>query len=132
MIVRKTKLAQIFCAVIAVWSCWFAIDVVRIGDQVTSKQWQYLMEVPLGKWLYLLMFGVAGVITLLGLATRAYRITAIGLFLTGAASLLITGFYLLAPLIDPGLLTLGYNAWAFPAIAAFAAAALNWTEVKWF
>lgn len=132
MIIRESKLAQIIFAAFAVWSCWFAIDVVRIGDQVTSRQWQYLMEVPLGKWLYLIMFGCAGVITLLGLATHAYRITAIGLFFTGAASLLITGFYLLSPLIDPGLLTLGYNAWAVPAGAAFVCAALNWTEVKWF
>jgi len=132
VVVRESKMGRIVFALIAAWACWFAIDVVRIGDQVTSKQWQYLMEVPLGKWLWLILFGVSGVITLTGLAMHAYRIAAVGLSLIGVACLLIAGFYLVAPLIDPGLLTLGYNPWAFPAGAAFFCAALNWTGATWF
>ena len=132
MIVRDTHLGRAVFAIIAAWACWFAIDVIRIGDKVTSKQWQYLMEVPLGKWFWLIIFGLAGVTTLFGLATRAHRVTAAGLFFIGGACLLIAGFYLIAPLIDPGLLTLGYNAWAFPAGAAFLCAALSWTDATWF
>jgi hypothetical protein len=131
VLIRESRLGKAIVAGIAVWSLWFAFDVARIGARVTSKQWQYLMEVPAGRWFWAVAFGIGAAITLLGLVYERYIVSAIGLFFIGSSCSLIAAFYLLAPLIDEGLLTLGYNPWFFPAAFAYIFAALIGRPTLW-
>lgn len=132
MIIRESRLGRAICRGVSIWAILFGIVFGWLGNHVTSKQWQLLMGVPGDKWFWAIVFTVPGSVALLGLTTTAYRAIATGLFVIGCGCLLISSFYLLAPLIDPGLFTLGWVPWLMCAAVAFFGAVTNWTDVRWF
>jgi hypothetical protein len=110
----------------------FAVLLVLTGDQLTSRQWTYLMDVPGGQLFWGTLFAAGALAGLLGTVCHAYRITAAGMCATGFACLLIAAFYLFAPLIDPGMYTLGYVPWFIVALITFCAAVFSWAPIRWF
>jgi hypothetical protein len=130
--IRDSKIGRALAAFTAVTWLVFAVLCAWLGNAVTSKQWVYLMSIPGGKWFWAGTFGIGSAVALYGIIKRCYRLTAIGLFVVGTCCFLIFAFYLLAPLIDPGLMTLGYVVWFFGTVPVYALAAVNVTPVSWF
>jgi hypothetical protein len=114
---------------LAIWAILFSLDCVRIGDKLTSAQWVYLMSVPGGKWFWAASFGVSGLMFALGLRKEWHRLAGLGSFLVGALCVGIAMFYLLEPIFDTTIITLGYWPWAVPAGLAFIFAASHWKRV---
>lgn len=132
LIIRDSTLGRALYTAIGAWAVAFALVCTFIGDIVTSKQWTYLMGVPGGKWFWSVLFGVAAFVVLAGVVWNSTLAIALGLFVIGSGCGLITAFYLLAPLIDPGLLTLGYMPWALCAAIAYPCAVTAWKPLTWF
>lgn len=131
-ILRESTLARGVFWATSVWALMFGVACGWFGDKVTSRQWQYLMTIPGGKWLWFSVFAGAAAVAILGLVTRRHAATAIGLCLSGGGSLLIAGFYTLAPIFDRGLLTLGAFPWALCAGVSFVCAAMEGRPVRWY
>ena len=103
--------------VIAIWAAGFTVDLIARADAVTSAQWRYLMSVPGGKWTWSALFLTASLTLTYSLATHHTTIRALGYALLALGCGAIAGFYIVAPLIDPGLTTLGYWPWLLAAAA---------------
>lgn len=131
MILRESRILTAALWILSSWSLLFAVLLAWLGDKVTSRQWLYLLSVPGHKWFWAVLFGSAAVMVLWGLTRGGYGWRGAGLFLAAVGCTIIAGFYLFSPLIDPGLLTLGYIPW-FPG-AGFLAwlAAINWRPTPW-
>jgi hypothetical protein len=132
MTIRESGLATGIGWAVALWACLYTIDLAARADQVTSKQWQYLMSVPGGQWSWTALFGMGGLLLLVGMLTRLYRLRAVGCAILGTGALTIAAFYWCAPTIDPGLTTLGYHPWYAWGIVLMFCAAVNWRPVAWF
>jgi hypothetical protein len=116
---------------LTLWALLFTVSVAWIGEQVTSKQWQYLMSIPGHKWTWAVIFGIAGLIATIGLTTTAYRFIATGLIIEGFACLSICVFYIFAPLIGDSLITLGWLPWLLCSGIAFYFGAINQSAREW-
>lgn len=132
MSLREAGIVRAISTIIAVWAAFFAGTVAATGDTLTSKQWQYLMDVPGGKWTWAAAFGVGAVSILVGAFRRQFQLATAGWACVGTASGCIAAFYFLAPLTNPELFTLGYYPWLFCAIFSFIFARLYWSPVEWF
>lgn len=130
--IRETHLGR-GCAyfLTGVWML-FAVLCALTGDWLTSRQWTYLMGVPGGEWFWAFLFAGGALAGLVGTVCHFYRLTAVGMFVDGSGCALIAAFYLCAPLIDPGMYTLGYVPWFAVAVVTFFAAVVNWTPRPWF
>lgn len=128
---REAPPVRWFCGTIGLLCTMFALDIMRIGDVVTSRQWQYLMSVPGHKYAWTIIFFTAGVCTLLGEARAKYRLAAFGLLLMGASALGIATFYYLGPFLNADFLTLGYWTWVINSVVMLAMFAVNWTDKEW-
>lgn len=132
MIIRESHMGRgLFGFLSGAWML-FAVLCAWLGDDVTSRQWVYLMGVPGGNWFWSIVFCGGALAGLLGVTTHLYRLTAAGLFVDGLACLLIASFYVFAPLIDPGMITLGYVVWFITAVLSFFAAVVSWAPIRWF
>ena len=132
MKLRESRLIRAACWTVTGWAALFGVTFVVMGDTVTSGQWRYLMGVPGGTWFWLAVFTGSAAVAAVGLARHHHAAVGAGLFVIGSGCLLITVFYLLAPLIDPGLFTLGWFPWALCAATAYMCSVANWRAVSWF
>lgn len=132
MIARESGIVAGLGWALAMWACWFTFDVAWRGMKVTSPQWRYLMSVPGHQWAWAAVFGTAALLLTLGMATRRYAARAAGLAIMGFGCGSIAAFYACAPLIDPGLTTLGYHPWLISAGLMLLGAVINWRPVAWF
>lgn len=114
------------------WGMGFTIDLVARADKVTSRQWQYLMSVPGQQWAWVSVFGTATALLIAGQLARAHRLCAAGCAIAGFGAGMIGVFYMAAPVIDPGLTTLGYWPWLLTMFVMLVAAVINWKPAKWF
>ncbi len=132
--IRESKLFHLLTGVLAIWSWMFATDMAGRADQITSRQWQYLMSVPGHQWSWTAVFFMAAVITTIGLLAEhhKYVIRAFGLGLMSLGALGIGVFYIVAPLIDRGLTTLGYHPWFITGSLMLFAAVANWKPLRWY
>ena len=129
--IRESPLTGVIAGFFAYWGTQYTIDLIGRADQVTSTQWRYLMSVPGGRWSWITIFGVGAAILILGLLGPHYRTRATGLALMGFGSLSIAAFYICAPLIDPGLTTLGWHPWWPLAVIYLTLAIINWRPTRW-
>lgn len=132
MIIRETSVAASVGWFLCGWSFTFCAALAYWADNITSRQWLYLMGVPGHQWTWVTIYGVAAWVLLVGMVFRRYRIRAAGLLIMGTGCTLIFFFYLFAPLIDPGLVTLGSFPWAIAAGLMYVGAAINWSPSLWF
>jgi hypothetical protein len=129
---RETGIARGFAKFLGIWALVFAAAAVFLGDRLTSKQWTYLFSVPGGKVFWAILFGMGGLITLWGVYRTHYSSCATGLFLMGSGCGAVAMFYLLAPLIDRGLLTLGWVPWGLGVGVTYFFAIINWKPIPCF
>lgn len=132
MIIRESGIAAGVGWVLTTWAGWFTTDLVWRADQITSRQWLYLMSVPGHQWSWAGLFGSGVMLLVLGLVGTRYRLRAAGFALIAVGTGLIAGFYLAAPFIDPGLTTLGYHPWLLSMVVMLFCAVVNWRPVSWF
>jgi hypothetical protein len=132
MPIRESGVATGCAWGLAVWAAGFAANIGWAGDKITSTQWQYLMSVPGGKWFWAGMFGVGALILVIGLITRRYTLRAAGLLIAALGCLLISGYYIVAPLLERGLITLGWWPWLGFGFVYLFSAVVNWRPILWF
>lgn len=132
MIIRESGIACGIGWTLTAWAWWLTADLAWRGDNVTSRQWQYLMSVPGHQWTWVVLFGAGAFILSLGMVAADYTSRAIGLVILSLGAGAIAAFYLTAPLIDPGLTTLGYHPWLLCAAGMLPCAVVNWRPVAWF
>lgn len=132
MIVRESGIVTGIGWFLAAWGWIFTIDLVGRADQVTSAQWRYLMGVPGGRWAWIAIFGGGALILTFGQLLGRFKLRGAGMAMMGFGSLAIAVFYLCAPLIDPGLTTLGWHPWWGLAAVLLMGAVVNWKPVTWF
>lgn len=123
---RSAPIVRALGYVAGTWAALFALTVSIVGDTLTSKQWQYLMTVPFGKWAWAAAFGSASACLFYGLLRRNYCFVGAGWSTIGCSCIAIGSFYLLAPIANPELFTLGYYPWLLCAIFAFIGAKVNY------
>lgn len=128
---RESQPARAIGHFAGVWALLFSVSVMLMGDKLTSKQWQYLMSFPGGKWFWGICFLTAGCLTLYGLSTESYKMVGVGCFISGSLCTAIALFYALAPIVGPNLLTLGSWPWAFAAVILWGGTAVNWSGRSW-
>lgn len=133
VILREGKITYAIHWLCVAWILNFTFDVLARADDVTSRQWQYLMSVPGHKFFWASLFGISAILIIFGLLSEEYKYTlrCIGLLIGGSGCLMVVAFYILAPLIDPGLTTLGFHPWMVPGVIFIAGAFINWKPVKW-
>lgn len=131
-VVRESGLVAGICWVLDTWSFGFTLDLIARADDVTSAQWRYLMSVPGGNLAWAGVFLSGALALVYGLAVVNYRLRAIGCGLIGFGCSAIAAFYVFAPLIDPGLTTLGYWPWLLGGLILILAALVNAKPLTWF
>ena len=129
--IRESPITGVIAGFFAYWGTQYTIDLIGRADQVTSTQWRYLMSVPGGRWSWITVFGVGSALLILGLCGRHYRTRAAGLTILGFGALAIAAFYICAPLIDPGLTTLGWHPWWPYGPACIGLAIFNTKPIRW-
>jgi hypothetical protein len=117
--------------ILVTFAIGFSLSTVWLGDLLTSKQWVYLMQVPGHKWTWGIWFLAAGLMLAYGLRRKRHGYAATGSFSMGVASLTIGAFYVLGPLFESSLLTLGYWTWFLNAALMFYLFAIFVTESTW-
>lgn len=103
----------------------FAVFMAWQGDKLTSKQWEYLMTVPGGKWSWAVVYGTLGAFCMWGLIRRNAGHVASGLFGIGLFCGFVAVCYILAPLQDSSLRTGGWWPWIVSAAAYFGVGSVN-------
>lgn len=116
---------------LTLWGLGFTCDLAARADNVTSRQWQYLMSVPGNQWTWVAIFGSGAALLIAGMLTHVYRLRALGCAAMAFGSLLIGGFYVVAPAIDVGLTTLGYWPWFLTTLVMIVGACANWRPTTW-
>jgi hypothetical protein len=129
---REMKLVGWGQWAITVWSWWYTADLTFRATDVTSSQWVYLMSVPGGHWTWAALFGWAAINLTTGMLMRRYWLRAVALALMGFGCFFTSAFYVAAPLIEPGLLTLGYHGWFLSCGLLLFLAVVNWRPVRCF
>lgn len=129
---RSRRLLNGFGWVLTVWGLGFTCDLAARADNVTSRQWHYLMSVPGNQWSWAAIFGAGTALLIAGMLTNVYRLRAIGCGAMAFGSGLTVAFYMAAPMIDPGLTTLGYWPWIFTMLGMIVGAVVNWNPTTWF
>jgi hypothetical protein len=132
MTIRESGICGGACWALTGWLWWFTVDLVWRADNVTSRQWQYLMSVPGHQWTWAALYAAAALILTVGMITTRYRLRSAGLAIGGFGALLIAAFYALAPDIGAGLTTLGYHPWLLGGGAMLLAAVVNWRPTPCF
>lgn len=131
--VRESELCQSVCWALGLWGLLFGVALGYWGDNVTSKQWLYLLSVPGHQWTWEGVFGTSGLLIVIGLLKQGrYLMRSLGCLGVASGCLAITALYAAAPLIDPGLLTFGSFAWILGAGAGYLLAVINWRPITWF
>ena len=128
---RESTAVRWVSGALAFWSIFFALDTMRIGALVTSKQWQYLMSVPGGRFSWAALYLSGGIIIVYGLVRKRYRVMSGGLFLMAVGMISTALFYFFAPYLNADFLTLGYWIWLLGAGICTFVAAVNWSEETW-
>jgi hypothetical protein len=128
---RETQPVRALGVFAGVWAVLFSLNVMIMGDELTSKQWQYLMSFPGGKWFWGISFLCSAALILYGLHKRHYTLIGAGCFAAGFLCAAISLFYWLAPVLGPNLITLGSWPWAFCAGILWGGAAVNWGKRAW-
>lgn len=114
--------ANTFLTVMAVA---FAAFIGWQGDQLTSRQWEYLMTVPGGKWSWAVTFGALGIFCAWGMMRRKDMHIAVGLFGVGMLCGFVASCYILAPIEDSSLRTGGWWPWIVSAAFYFAVGSVD-------
>jgi hypothetical protein len=128
---RETTLCRSLSLFVAVWSVLFAGAMFLLSDMVNSRQWTYLLSIQGGKWTYLVVYAIAGLVALVGIKKSRYKMAAWGLGISGATSCLIASFYTVAPLVADGLVTLGMAPWFFVGLVSVGAGVFNASDRAW-
>lgn len=131
MIARESGIIAGIGWAFAAWAWAFTCALAYWADDVTSKQWQFLMTIPGHQWTWVGLFGTGATVLAVGMATARYRLRAAGLLVIGLSCLGIATFYAWAPILN-GLVTLGSFPWLIPTGITAALAVLNWFPIRWF
>ena len=89
------------------------------------------MQIQGGKYTWAVAFAIFGAAILYGQRFRKHVFDAWGCGLAGMSCFLVAAFYLIAPLLKDGFITLGMLPWFFPAFVAAFMAAVNATDRDW-
>lgn len=131
-LLRELKLIAWAQWLVVAWAWWYTTDLTFRAPYVTSRQWLYLMSTPGHHWSWVALFGSGAIILTTGMLTGRYVLRAIGLAVLGFGAFFIAAFYIAAPLIDPGLMTLGYQSWLPTCAPLLLLAVVNWRPVRCF